>query len=189
MKKILSALVTMILSFNMAYAQQEPDLTTINEPLTVGNLKENPTLGHVTYSSQPDQETIPMLKEKGYDLVLSVKFDDEDVGFDEQQLVEGSGMEFRRVSFYKGSYNDRPRAVDANSIEEISKILRATAANGQKVLLHCGSGQRAAGALAGSLVIDHGYSTEDAMKVAGDAGLTSQNVTAALSEYFKSLEP
>ncbi len=188
MKALISALGIILLSVNMASAQQETDLTSINEPLTVGNLEDDPTLGHVTYSGQPDQETIPLLKGEGYDMVLSVKFDDEDVGFDEQQLVEESGMEFRRVSFYKGSYDDRPRAVDHNSIEEISKILTATAASGKKVLLHCGSGQRAAGALAASLVIDHGYSTEDAMKVAGDAGLTSQNVTAALDEYFKSLE-
>ena len=188
MKTLISALTIVFLGFNMASAQEEIDLTTVKEPVTIGNLENDAVLGHVTYSGQPDQETIPMLKGEGYDLVLSVKFDDEDVGFDEQQLVEQSGMEFRRISFYKGSYNDRPRAVDAGSIEEISKILSATAENGQKVLLHCGSAQRASGALAAVLVSNHGYSTTDAMNVAKEAGLTSQGVTAALDEYFKSLE-
>lgn len=163
------------------------DLTSEQMQTPFGNLDKTPQLGHVVYGRQPDEATIPMLKEQGFDVVLSVRFDDEPVDFDAEKAIEENGMSFERISFYKGKLDDRPRAVDPMAIEEISKLLSSTAMNGQKVLLHCASGQRAAGALAAVLVRDYGYTKEDALEYAAKAGLTSKNVGAALDEYFDGL--
>ena len=173
-------------SMSLAHAQMT-DLTTENHQDSIGNLTNTPQFGHVVYGVQPDEATIPMLKEQGINMVLSVRFDDEPVGFDSRELVEKNGMSFQQISFYKEKFSDRPRAVDANAIDEISKLLSATSSSGGKVLLHCASGQRAAGALAAILVRDQGYKREDALEYATRAGMTSKGVAAALVQYFDDL--
>ncbi|MBT5072221.1 MAG: hypothetical protein HOJ34_11940 [Kordiimonadaceae bacterium] len=187
-KRFLSILIATfwMLSMGIAHAQTV-DLTTEKHQAPIGNLTNTPQYGHVVYGVQPDEATIPMLKEQGINMVLSVRFGDEPVGFDSRKLVEKNGMSFQQISFYKGNLADRPRAVDANAIDEISKLLSATAASGGKVLLHCASGQRAAGALAAVLVRDYGYNREDALEYATKAGMTSKGVASALGQYFDGL--
>ena len=186
-QKFSIALIISFLAICTAQAQSA-DLTTEKEQMPFGNLEKTPHFGHIVYSRQPDEATIPLLKEQGIDVVLSVRFDDEPVGFDAQELIEKNGLLFKRISFYKGKYDDRPRAVDPQAIEEISKFLNMTAQSGQKVLMHCQSGQRAAGALAAILYRDHGYSKEDALGQAVKAGMTSKNVKAALDTYIDELK-
>lgn len=187
-KRFLTSLFILSAMLFMSIANaQTVDLTTENHQDPIGNLDKAPQLGHVVYGRQPDEATIPLLKDQGINMVISVRFDDEPVGFDSRQLVEKSGMSFQQISFYKGKLADRPRAVDATAIDEISKLLSATASSGGKVLLHCASGQRAAGALAAVLVRDYGYSREDALEYAQKAGMTSTGVASALDQYFDDL--
>lgn len=184
--RILMFVLTSIFVSDIANAQDIPDLTSEGSQAPIGNLEQIPMLGHVVYSRQPDAETIAKLKDQGFTMVLSVRYDDEPVGFDARKEVEKHGMAFQQISFYKGSINDTPRAVDPEAIDEISKLLNATA--GGKLLLHCESGQRAAGALAAVLYKDHGYTKENAIEYAEKAGMTSTNVAAALDAYFNTLE-
>lgn len=189
MRQQFLAIILIAMSFSVsAGAQEMVDLTSEGIQTPIGNLDKTPMLGHVVYGRQPDASTIAQLKEDGFDTILSVRFDDEAVGFDSKSEVEKNGMVFQQISFYKGSINDRPRAVDAVAIDEISKLLSETATSGGKVLMHCESGQRAAGALAAVLFKDYGYAREDAIDYAKKAGMTSNNVSAALDEYFNSLE-
>jgi len=164
------------------------DLISRGMQTPFGNLDKTPQLGHVVYSRQPDEITISMLKEQGFDFVLSARFDDEPVGFDSRKILNDAGVPFKQISFYKGNLADRPRGIDPQAIKEISKILEKTALRGQKVLFHCQSGQRSAGALAAVLVRDYGHTTDDALLYAARAGLTSKGVIAALDEYFISLD-
>ncbi|MEZ5756800.1 MAG: hypothetical protein R3D86_01110 [Emcibacteraceae bacterium] len=179
----------LVCGFLYASAQaQSVDLTTEKTQAPFGNLDKTPQLGNVVYSRQPDEATIPMLKDQGIKMVLSVRYEDEPVGFDARKLIEKNGIAFQQISFYKGSINDQPRAIDPQAIEEISKLLDATSASGSKVLLHCESGQRAAGALAAVLYKDHGYSKEQSIDYAKKAGMTSQNVLKALEDYMSDLK-
>ncbi len=186
--RILVFILTSMLVSGIASGQHMPDLTSEGNQSPIGNLEKTPMLGHVVYSRQPDAATIAKLKDEGFTMVLSVRYDDEPVGFDSHKEVEKHGLAFQQISFYKGSINDMPRAVDPEAIDEISKLLNATANGGGKLLLHCESGQRAAGALAAVLYKDHGYTKEDAIGYAEKAGMTSTNVAAALDAYFNSLE-
>ncbi len=171
-----------------AGSNMKPDLISEGQQSPIGNLDKTPMLGHVVYSKQPDEATISKLKDEGFKMVISVRFEDEPVGFDAREAVEKNGMAFQQISFYKGSINDQPRAVDAEAIEQISELLSATAASGSKVLMHCQSGQRAAGALAAVLYKDYGFSKDQALDYASKAGMTSKNVAAALDEYMDNLK-
>lgn len=184
-----ASLFTVLCFVSIANAQEQAiDLTSEKIQAPFGNLDKTPQLGHVVYSKQPDEATIEQLKEQGFTMVISARFDDEPVGFDARKAIEKNGMSFQHISFYKGSIKDRPRAVDAQAIDELSKLLSATASNGGKVLFHCQSGQRAAGALAAVLYKDHGYSKEQALEYGAKAGLTSKNVGAALDQYIDNLD-
>lgn len=189
MRRYFLATFIITLSFLVSVVAQEAvDLTSEGSQTPIGNLEKTPMLGHVVYSRQPDVQTIGQLKDEGFKMVLSLRFEDEPVGFDARKEVEKNGMAFQQISFYKGSINDMPRAVDAAAIDGISKLLSATANDGGKILMHCESGQRAAGALAAVLVKDYGYSKDEALEYAKKAGMTSKNVAAALDAYFNNLK-
>lgn len=186
--KVIS-LLGLLLSLSIATANaQSIDLTSEKTQTPFGNLDKTPQLGHVVYSRQPDEATIEQLKEQGFTMVISARFDDEPVGFDARKAIEKNGMSFQQISFYKGSIKDQPREVDAQAIDELSKLLSATAGSGGKVLFHCQSGQRAAGSLAAILYKDHGYTKEQALEYGAKAGLTSKNVGAALEQYIDNLD-
>ena len=96
-------------------------------------------------------------------------------------------MTFARIPYFNGSINDKVRNVDDAGIAELSKILSDATKNGDKVFMHCQSGQRAAAALGSVLARDHGYSKEKAMDIAAKAGLTSKNTGAAFERYLDEL--
>lgn len=186
-KKIMTFMAVVTLPF-IANAQNLDHLTEKKEVETFGNLPRLSQMGNIVYAGQPDEATIKLIKEKGYDMVVSVKYDDEKIAYDERKVVEENGMSFVRIPFYKGSINDEVRTVSDEGIAELSKMLSMATANGSKVFLHCGSGQRAAGALGSILARDYGYSKEAATQAALDAGLTSKGVGAALDKYLDGLK-
>lgn len=186
--RILVFILASILASGIASAQNTPALTSEGNQTPIGNLEKTSMFGHVVYSRQPDAATIAKLKDEGFTMVLSVRYDDEPVGFDARKEVEKHGLAFQQISFYKGSINDTPRSVDPEAIDEISKLLNATANGGGKLLMHCESGQRAAGAFAAVLYKDHGYTKQDAIGYAKKAGMTSNEVASALEVYFSNLE-
>ncbi|MCC3861113.1 hypothetical protein [Pseudemcibacter aquimaris] len=187
LKNIMTIVVAFALPF-IANAQNLDHLTAKKEIEAFGNFSKVSQMGNIVYAGQPDADTIKILKEQGYDMVVSVKFDDEKVGYDERKVVEENGMSFVRIPFYEGSINDKVRTVSDNGVAELSKMLSQATLNGSKVFLHCGSGQRAAGALGSILARDYGYSKEAATKAAKDAGLTSEGVGKAMSTYLDGLK-
>ena len=166
---------------------QTVDLTSEQVEAPFGNLEQTPRLGNVVYAKQPDVETIKMLKDKGFKMVVSVKFHDEETDFNERKIVEENGMSFVHIPYYKGSYDDRPRQVSDAGVAALKEILDATSKAGSKVLLHCASGQRASATLGAVLYRDYGYSKEEAFSYAEKAGLTSQNAGPILKQYMENL--
>ena len=186
--KLAVVLVTIMVSFGTAYAQNV-DLTSEKEQEPFGNLDKTPQLGHVVYGRQPDEATIPMLKERGFTHIVSVRYDDEPANFDARKVIEDNGMTFTQISYLKGSIKDpaSERTVDDASLTLIKNLLEETANNDGKVLLHCASGQRAAAALGSILYRDYGYSKDDARAYAEKAGLTSKNTGAIYDRYIEGL--
>ena len=178
---------SLLLSAPSTYAQTA-DLITEKSQTPFGNLDKTPYLGNVVYSQQPDEKTIPLLKEQGVKMVLSVRYDDEPVGFDARKLIEENGMSFVQISYLKGSINDTVRHVDDDAVTQIKQVIENIAAGGGKILLHCASGQRAGAALGSILYRDYGFSKEDARKYAEKAGLTSKNTGEVYDRYIDSIE-
>ena len=167
---------------------QTADLVSEKNQTPFGNLDKTPYFGNVVYSKQPDEQTIPMLKEQDIKLVLSVRYDDEPVGFDARKIIEENGMSFVQISYLKGSINDEVRYVDDEAVTQIKQVIENSAAAGSKILVHCQSGQRAAAALGSILYRDYGFSKEEARKYAEKAGLTSKNTGAVYDKYIEGLE-
>lgn len=181
------AFVGVLMIATAASAQNLDHLTEEKQMEPFGNMKKAAYVGNVLYGGQPDEETIKMLKEKGFNMIISVKYDDEKVPFDQQKVVEENGMSFARIPYFKGSINDKVRNVDDAGIAELSKMLSDATKNGDKVFMHCQSGQRAAAALGSVLARDYGYSKEEAVSIAAKAGLTSKNTGAAFERYLDQL--
>jgi len=128
------------------------------------------------------------MKDQGFNMVLSVRYDDEPVGFDSRKIVEENGMSFVQISYLKGSIKDKVRNVDDDAVAQIKQILEATAKSGGKILVHCASGQRAAASLGSILYGYYGYSKEEAREYSEKAGLTSENTAAIYDRYIDGLK-
>lgn len=181
--KIFTLICAFLMLGSISYAQKA-DLITEKHHTPFGNLDKTPMFGHVVYGRQPDAKTITMMKDQGFNMVLSVRYDDEPVGFDSRRIVEKNGMSFVQISYFKGSIKDKVRNVDDDAVAQIKQILEATAASGGKVLLHCASGQRAAASLGSILYGYYDHSKEDARNYAEKAGLTSKNTGAIYDRYI-----
>jgi protein tyrosine phosphatase (PTP) superfamily phosphohydrolase (DUF442 family) len=187
MKTTILTLISLLI-VSSTHAQNLDHLVAEKEMAPFGNLKKTEFMGNIVYSEQPDEETIKTLKAKGFDMVVSVRYDDEKVSFDERDVVEKNGMSFVRVPFFKGSINDKVRNVDDAGIAELSKMLSMATQSGSKVFMHCESGQRASAAIGAVLARDYGYSKEQAIEAAAKAGLTSKNTGASFKRYLDDLK-
>lgn len=187
--KIIVLLMASFLLFatNIAKAQTV-DLTTEKAQTPFGNLDKTPYLGNIVYGRQPDAETIAMMKDQGFNMILSVRYDDEPVGFDARKLIEENGMSFVQISYLKGSINDKVRHVDDDALTQIKEVLEAATAANSKVLLHCASGQRAGAVLGSILYRDYGYSKEEAREYAKKAGLTSETTGEIYDRYIETIK-
>jgi protein tyrosine phosphatase (PTP) superfamily phosphohydrolase (DUF442 family) len=185
-KDVFSIVVAMLICINFANAQNSL-LTLERHQTPFGNLDKTPQLGHVVYSRQPDAKTIAMLKDKGFKMVVSIRYEDEPVGFDSRNVVEENGMSFVQISLLSGSIKDEPRYIDDAAVTEIRKVIVGSASNGGKILLHCESGQRAGAALGAILYRDFGYSKEEALMNANKAGLTSDYSLEFYNRYIEKI--
>lgn len=137
-----------------------------------GNLEITPHFGNVVYAAQPDEDTVKMFKDQGFDLVINLRELNEDLGFDEKTLVEEQGISYMQIP-----YMQEPTFESEFSDAALSKVKAAIddgTATGQKILLHCSHGQRAASTLGAILYRDYGYTKEAAFKAATEAGMVSE---------------
>lgn len=145
-------------------------LPGIDQPF--GNLVITPHLGNVVYAAQPDEATVKMFKDQGFDVVINLREFNEDLGFDEKKLVEDQGIAYKQIP-----YLTAPTFEAEFSNEALSKVKVAiddATVKGKKVLLHCSHGQRAGSTLGMILYRDYGYTKEAAFKAATAAGMNSE---------------
>ncbi|MDG1996133.1 MAG: hypothetical protein P8J14_06555 [Emcibacteraceae bacterium] len=180
-KKSLIAIAYILFSAINSLAQS-PALTEKGKQAAFGNLKVVSQYGHVVFADQPDEETIGMMKDQGIGLILNIRGEAEDEGFDEREVVEKLGMSYIQIPYMKG------RGIDLGSMNEIIAVINATGENGTKMMLHCTHSQRAGSLLSAVLYRDYGVSKEDAMKIASDAGLTSEFLAKMNSEFLDTLK-
>jgi uncharacterized protein (TIGR01244 family) len=131
-------------------------------------------LPDVITSGQPDQESIGELADAGYVAVIDLRGVNEERGFDEQAVVESTGM----------SYISLPVAGAAGVSYENASLLDDILSDVRgPVLLHCASGNRV-GALLALRAHMRGAGSEEALELGAAAGLSSlsEAVEALISE-------
>lgn len=165
----------------LSFAQMAP-LTKKGEQKAFGNLKVVSQYGHVVFADQPDKVTVGMLKDHDIGLVLSIRGETEDEGFDERKAVEEQGIPFVQIPYMKG------RKIDLAAMNDILLVVNAAGENGTKVMLHCTHSQRAGSLLSAALYRDYGVSKDEAMRIADDAGLKSEFLSKMHSEFLDTLK-
>jgi uncharacterized protein (TIGR01244 family) len=133
--------------------------------------------GGVTTGGQPSESDFEHFKENGYSTIINLRGEAEFDGFNEVELVETLGMEYISI----------PIVSEADfNIENIIKLDHALKAADGKVLLHCGSGNRAGAILALKAFHVDGMSVDDAMALGLATGMTS--LETAVRDLINSTE-
>lgn len=164
-----------------SFAQMAP-LTEKGDQEAFGNLKVVSQYGHVVFADQPDEATVGMLKDHDIGLVINIRAEAEDEGFDERKAVEAQGIPFVQIPYMKG------RSIDSTALDDILSVVKAAGENGTKVMLHCTHSQRAGSVLGAALYRDYDVSKEESMKIADEAGLKSEFLAKVHGEFLDTLK-
>lgn len=119
--------------------------------------------GRILTGGQPSQDDLTYLKSRGFGTVISLRRDDEDVGYDQAAVVADLGLTYVNipVSTQKG--------LDATTAAYLRSVINQTTA---PVLVHCGSGNRVGALYAlGAFHLD-GKTLEQSLAIGRSAGLT-----------------
>ena len=130
--------------------------------------------GFLVVQGEPDEATFKALKAAGVTAVVNLRTDGEGPFEAEAHAVGLAGASYDRCP--------TGREPSDAALDAVRKALRELPRGGV-VLLHCASGNRAAGALYAFLVLDRGFSPEKALALAKSAGLTNAATEAAVTRY------
>lgn len=133
-------------------------------------MNQTEPLPGITSSGQPDAEGLSALAEQGYTMVIDLRTESEDRGFDESGTVAQLGMKY--VSLPIGGASD----VTYENAEALDSFLAE--ADGP-VLIHCASGNRV-GALLSLREQLRGADDESALATGLEAGLRSPALREAV---------
>ncbi|HJW09706.1 MAG TPA: sulfur transferase domain-containing protein [Holophagaceae bacterium] len=126
---------------------------------------------------EPDEATFKALKAAGVTAVVNLRQDGEGDFTAQAQATAAAGARYDRCPL--------GREPSAEALDAFRKILRELP-KGSVILLHCASGNRAAGALYTFLVLDRGLAPDKALALAHEAGLHSPATEAAVKGYVES---
>ncbi|MEM9291075.1 MAG: protein tyrosine phosphatase family protein [Acidobacteriota bacterium] len=133
-------------------------------------------LPNVLTAGQPTEEQLRQAAELGFRTVINLRSEGEDLGFDEAAVATELGLEYLAIPI-SGAQDLTPKAV-----ETLSEALAN--APTQPVLLHCASSNRVGALLALKAQWLDGASTQEALILGREAGLTRLEpaVTEMLSQ-------
>lgn len=153
----------------------------VTGPEAWGSLEGVMRVRHLALAAQPDADALAVAREKGAVAVVNLRApsEQEGLGFDEQRVVQALGMTYTQVPVAG------PEPYDAATLAAIEAAVAAH--EGELVLVHCSSGNRAAGWLALHLVEGHGMDLAPSLEVARRAGLRSPELEAKVREAAASL--
>lgn len=121
----------------------------------------NPVPNLVT-GGQPTAGHFEALKAAGVEVILDIRDPMEPRPFDEAALVRKLGMEYVNISVTAGN-------LDEVTLEKVLAVVRANV--DRSMVFHCASGNRVGGALIPHLILDRGYSNDDAVEAAMRIGM------------------
>lgn len=125
----------------------------------------------------PDAEVFAALKPAGITHVINLRKDSEGDASTEVLATRGAAADYGRCPMDR-----EPRPEDLDAFRARLKSLP----KGARVLLHCASGNRVAGALYAYWVLDEAMEPGKALELAKKAGLTNSVTEAAVKAYAAS---
>lgn len=149
----------------------------VNGPMAWGSAKSVMNIKHVYLSGQPDQTGLEVAAAHGVEVVVNLR-DPSELEWDEQSAADGLGLIYYNVPVSRGS--------DTFSREAMQRIEAIVGEHrGQKILVHCASGNRAAGWLATHLATQHGLAADEAVAVAREAGMSKVVIESRVRNYLQ----
>jgi len=164
-------------------ANLRPHAVTVGEvqaPVQWGAAKNVRRLRHLWIADQPDAAGFETAKRAGVKVVIDLREPGERE-WDEAAAVRSLGLEYYNVPVARKA----PFSRDA--FGEIEGLLQAH--HGEQILVHCSSGNRAAGWLSTHLVDAHHMSLDSALEVGKRAGITTDAIVEKVVIYVGSTAP
>lgn len=127
----------------------------------------------------PTQATYQALNPAGITHVVNLRRDGEP-GFDpaqESEALNAAGVSYVRLAIGK---------VPSRDDLDLFRMILRDMPRGARVLVHCGNGNRAAGALCTWLVLDRGLKLDAALDLSRQAGLANPDTEGAVRKYIES---
>lgn len=176
-KKILSLIIAVAAAACASHAIKPADITAHENWPGTKNVRE---YHGIFFSGQPDAEGLKAFKDAGVTTVINLRPEDEikELNFDEAAEASKLGLEYHAYPWPK------KEALQAEAVQSIERVAVEKHKAGEKVLLHCSSGNRAAGWFAVHLRKGHGMSIEDAFGTAKAAGLSRESTQQQVREYL-----
>lgn len=132
--------------------------------------------GSVWLCGQPTKEDLALAKEKGIDIVLTLRGQDE-IDWDEAKFAEGLGLDFKRIAFRS------PESLTDEVFDETRALLNNAKNDEKEVMVHCGSANRVGAIWLVHRMIDHGVPKDQAEKEAKEVGLRNEDYLKRALEY------
>lgn len=124
-------------------------------------------LPHLVTGGQPSAEHFAALREAGVEVIIDLRDPMEPRPFDQPELMRELGFEYVTIPV-------TPATMTRENLNRVLAAVREAAP--RSMLVHCASGNRVGGALYPWLVLDHGFSEEEATTAAMRMGLRSVEV-------------
>ncbi|HKJ16642.1 MAG TPA: sulfur transferase domain-containing protein [Xanthomonadales bacterium] len=127
-------------------------------------------------AGQPDEAALEEANKNGINLVISLRSESE-LDWDESSAAESIGL-----SYYQVPVNARSQSLAEGPFDRINEIVEANP--DAKIMVHCGSGNRAAAWLAVYLSEVQHMAPDDAIDVAKSSGLTKKGLEEKVRTYL-----
>ncbi len=132
-------------------------------PVEIEGMNNSARVGDLLIGGQPLTEALAGLKDDGYRTIVTLRAEGE-LDWDEQRVVDSLGMRFVSIPM--------PGPVDLITNDQVEQFDAVMQLGNGPVVLHCGSGNRAAALWAIWLVEKKGVKPTEAVELAEKAGLT-----------------
>jgi protein tyrosine phosphatase (PTP) superfamily phosphohydrolase (DUF442 family) len=129
----------------------------------------------VITAGQPTTAQLEQLARSGVEVVADLRAAGEDRGFDEPAAAARLHLEYHSIPVVGASIGGR-------EFEAVRSLLRARGT--RPILVHCKSANRVGAALIPWLVLDEHHSREDALAIARQVGLRSDDMARAAFDHL-----
>jgi protein tyrosine phosphatase (PTP) superfamily phosphohydrolase (DUF442 family) len=175
MKAIFVIFLAAMLSFGCAHKSHKPE-SNVNVTKSLKGHK----YGNIYFSGQPGGKAIKELREEGFAAVINMRQKNEGKY---QEFWEQGAVGGQDIAYYNLPYSMKEKLSD-EYLDSVTEVVKKHRKEG-KILIHCGSGNRAALWAGAHFQKDHGFSKEEAMDIAQKLGITSPRVETKLVEYLE----